>query len=382
MCIFFTIAAALCLSAFGATEYVIVNDNNRYNNSLAVYRLDTTTGSLSQFALLATGGHGSGQDGLSNFVNVEQAISPNAACIFGLDVGRVPTLSDIAAFSKASGYQKVGNYSNSALSEADASGSLALTPNGKFLYASYSETGNIGAWAVNSDCSLSLTGIYSPGAAGAAALKVTPNGAFLVASYGSAELFSINSSDGTLTDIGSLSFSKACPLCGPVRGVDFTRDSKTAVFANTWVSESEVYVPVALSAVISRTGFKQVRAWSLKNSEMLAINNIPLFSAAGFSGSGNLYFGVYGGASFPGVLTANFTENPLNIQVTHATIIDPTIYVGSIAAIGNIMVVAEFPNQIGVFSINQDGSLTELSTTVINNSETGLFSLSAFPDTR
>jgi len=46
------------------------------------------------------------------------------------------------------------------------------------------------------------------------------------------------------------------------------------------------------------------------------------------------------------------------------------------------MVVAEYPNQIGVFSVNPDGSLTELSTTTIKTEDPGMFSLSLFPNTR
>jgi F0F1-type ATP synthase membrane subunit c/vacuolar-type H+-ATPase subunit K len=54
---------------------------------------------------------------------------------------------------------------------------------------------------------------------------------------------------------------------------------------------------------------------------------------------------------------------------------------GPIAAAGDLMVVAEDPNVIGVFLINSDGSLTQLSTTVDNRAQAP-FSLSMFPNTR
>jgi hypothetical protein len=374
----------LCRASFAASEYVIANANNRPNNSLVVYELDTEVGSLTQIAMLPTGGNGLGPGGPPNMSNVGQAISPNAACVFALDPGIGPSSTDIAAFSKANGYAKVGNYSNVALQVGDSNGSLALTPNGKFLYASYSETENVGVWAVNADCSLTFVAAYPPGAAGAADLKVTPDGAYLVASYGNAELFAINENDGTLTDIGSLS-GPICPQGCLIVGVDFTKDSKIAIFAGNWGTNQGYDIPVAVSARVTPTGFKEVRGWELEalnDSPFLAASNIPFFSAAGYAGSGNLYFGMYGGEGFPGVLTTSFTESPLQITVTNATVIDPTIYDGAIAATGNLMVVAEYPTQIGVFSINPDGSLTELSTTPIGTQDPGMFSLSIFPNTR
>jgi hypothetical protein len=55
---------------------------------------------------------------------------------------------------------------------------------------------------------------------------------------------------------------------------------------------------------------------------------------------------------------------------------------GNIAVTGNLMVIAEYPNQIAVFRINSDGSLTLLTTTTIDEQGEGLFSLSVFPNTR
>jgi len=374
-----SLVAVLCAASLAEDEYLIANANSYPNNSLVVYRLDTESGSLTQIAAVPTGGNGVGPGGPQNVSNIGQAISPNAACVFALDHGIVPNPTDIAAFSKATGYAKVGNYSNASLQEGGPGGSLALTPNGQFLYANYSETENIGAWAVNGDCSLSLVATYPTGYDGTiGTVKVAPNGAHLVVGV---ELFAIDQKDGTLTYIESLS-GPACPYGCTVAGVDFTKDSKVAIFAANWGIARGFAIPVAVSAMVTPTGFKQVRGWSLQNSAQLAFNSVPFFSAAGYAGSGNLYFGMYGGESFPGVLTASFTESPLQITVTNATVIDPTIYVGAIASTGNLMVVAEYPNQIGVFSVNPDGSLTELSTTTIKTEDPGMFSLSLFPNTR
>jgi hypothetical protein len=70
----------------------------------------------------------------------------------------------------------------------------------------------------------------------------------------------------------------------------------------------------------------------------------------------------------------------MSFEVTNATVVDPDV--GNIAVTGNLMVVAQPPNQIGVFRIQKNGSLKLLSTTIIDEQGEGLFSLSIFPNTR
>jgi len=109
-------------------------------------------------------------------------------------------------------------------------------------------------------------------------------------------------------------------------------------------------------------------------------NTAPFLSADAYAGSGNVYFGFSGHPS--GVVTANFTEKPTKITPINSTLITPPgCCDGSIAVTGNIMVVAEYPNVVGVFLINSDGSLSSLSSTTVE-SATGLISVSLFPATR
>ena len=83
------------------------------------------------------------------------------------------------------------------------------------------------------------------------------------------------------------------------------------------------------------------------------------------------------------VVTTTFTESPLKIKLTNTTLIPPLQESnGAIAATGNVMLVAEYPDQIGVYAINADGSMTELSTTTIRGMDLGMTSLSVFPNTR
>jgi hypothetical protein len=377
-------AGALSSTCSATSEYVIANANNATfnDNTLVVYTLDTTTGTLSQVGVLETGGQGLGA--LGDAANVQQAVAPNGACIFALNAGS----SDIASFSEASGYARIGNYSNSALDATYNGGSLALAPNGKYLYASYSATQNIAAWAVNPDCSLTFLAAYIPSGGGrVGAIKVTPNGVGLVASlrttYGGAELFAVDQATGALTDVNFASFfdNPYCTSeggCYP-DGLDFAKDSKYVVFASGVSSGVQHGTQIAITCQVASLGLISPRGWSLYSQAGLGLggNQTPFFGAAGYAGSGSLYFGTQ-----HGVMAASFVERPLKIKLTNTTLVAPTFADGSIAVTGSMMVIAEYPNQIGVFSINADGSLTELSTTALKGDGVLMFSLSVFPSTR
>ena len=320
------------------------------------------------------------------FFQVEQAVTMDAGCIFVLDDGS----SDIASFSKATGYHRVGKYFDSSLLANFLGGSLALTPNGKFLYASYSATFNLGVWGINPDCGLTLVAVTN---ISAGAIRVTPNGRYLIASdQGSAEEFAIDKVSGTLTYLGATKFSRgACAnetACTPY-GIDVTKDSKLAVFASFAPNVTRQYsIPVALTARITANGLASPRTWTLKNPAGLFANFFPLFGAASYAGSGDMYFATQGqvgiGDHDPGVLTASFTAHPLSVKLKGAVALEsaPENLDGNIAVTGNVMVIAEYPNQIGVFRIQKDGSLKLLSTTTIDEQGEGLFSLSIFPNTR
>ena len=377
-CIF----AVLLLSAhaLGQTnpvyQSVVVNNNNGVANTAILYDLDGKTGHLGKIAVLHTGGQG---EGLAvNFSGVQQAISADGGCIFVLDTGS----SDIAAFSKSTGYKRIGSYFDPSLISDGEGDSLALSPNGKFLYASYTYTRNLGAWSVNSDCKLTLLGVTNVGFS-VGQIKVTPNGKYLIGGY---IQFSINGTSGALTDLGAINFNNkgVCarlPGCAPY-GLDVTKDSKFAVFASFAPDiRRQNWIPVALTARITAKGLVSPRVWGLKHYGSLRFSNFPFFSTAGYAGNGNLYFGVTSsGSNNSGVLTTAFTESPMSFTVTNKTVVDAQV--ANIAVTGNLMVIAQYPDQVGVFRIQKNGSLKLLSTTTIDETGEGLFSLSIFPNTR
>ncbi len=363
------LVAALCSTS--VAQHILTNDDNPSGNTATSFPGDV---------VLHTGGKGLGGGYLAN---TGTAISSNAHCVFVADTGS----DDIASFV-APAYGLVGRFSNPALnfSANGLGGSIALAPNSKFLYGGYSGSSNIGAWAVNSNCSLTFIAAYVPsiGADFFSPLAVTPNGMSLIVSapdLEAAEVFRINA-NGTLTDLNSVSWAGVgmCPTVGCFpSGIDITADSKVAVFGNGTLN-----LPSALSAAIGAGGLSNPQFWDLSNSAGVQNDEVPWFSRPGASGNGFLYFGMSGfGPGAPGgEVTAKFTEFPLNIVVVNSTTIStPDGLQGAIRSHGNLMYVAVYPNTIDTFKINSNGSLTFINPTS-DPQGVALLSLSVYPNTR
>jgi hypothetical protein len=381
------VVAALVSSCFAGTAYVVTNNDNPSGNSATIYSLNTSTGALSPvLADLPTGGFGNG-GGYFATVGTGAAVTGAVGCLFVDDTGS----SDIASFKvnlPTLSITPVGNFSNAALSAAG--GSLVVTPNGKFVYATYSSSENIGAWTVNSDCSLTFQGVYqaSVGPDLYDGIKVTPNGKDLLVTapdFSAVEQFSIDPTTGALNDLGFANFAALSECisnaCYPA-GIDITADSRAAIIGNY-----SLLAPSVLAARITPTGLTHPTYFSLTNTGSLTTNdNVPFLSAAAYKGSGPLYLGFSGtgSGSQPGVVTATFSETGKSINGKASTpISSPVDYQGLIAATGKLMVVSEWFNTLQVFTINADGTLTATAQgPVVNSNANGAYSFFIYPNTR
>lgn len=356
--------ALFCATCFAATTYVVTNNDNPSGNSATVYTLNTTSGALTQVAVLKTGGTGLGG---GFFAAYGTSVAKSASCIFVIDNGS----NDVAAFQH-SGHTvtKTGNYSNTSLNLSGyAGGSLALAPNGKTLYVSYSGSENIGVWTVASNCGLTLAQTFVPslGADVFGALAIDPTGHALVFGaddFEAANLALINQTTGQLTDDGNVQYSSLSSCSGGCypAGIDFTKDSSVVLFGNATITG-----PSMLTANLSTKGLSNPQFWDLTNSAGVGNVNIPYLSTTGYAGNGPLFLGAsgYGPDAVPsGEITAAFVEKPLSITVTNSTFIsNPDEYQFTIAATGSTMLTAEFPNLLNSYRINSDGSITLLMST-------------------
>jgi hypothetical protein len=380
--------------AFGQTPaaatYVLTEDENPSANTATAYTLNTTTGVATQYKVLSTGGEGLGG---GFFAATDTGVTSNLSCIFIADAGT----NDIAAF-EAPTYKKVGNYTNSAVnwSNNGSGGSIALSPNGKFLYGAYSGSENIGAWSVGTGCALTFIDAYTPSAGPDlfATLHVTPDGKALLVpeiDYGIVTLFSIKSTTGALTEVTNATFENlsTCQTdgCYPT-GFDISGDSKVAFFGDATIS-----APLALGLNIDTTTgtLTNPTAFPLTVGNSLANSNFPWFPASSYAkGTGPIVIGMAGyeeGDENSGVVVADVTETPTLKSVSSslfATIPEGTCTGcgGTVETHGAIAVAAIFPNLVNVYTINpKTGAFTLLKSNTDANA-VGLLSLHVIPETR
>jgi hypothetical protein len=380
----------LCSVSFAATNpiFVITNDDNKTANTATVYSFNTTTGALKLVKVLKTGGTGQGG---GFFAMKSQAVQHNDKCIFVVDTAS----NDIAAFQGPAGkYKKVGNFSNSAINTSNNSlgGSIALSPNGKFLYEGASGSENVGAWSVGSTCKLKFIAAYSPKAGVDLynTIKVTPDGKNVIApaiDKEAAEQFSINQTTGALKDLGFVAWTSIsnCSTggCFPF-GLDFTPDSKVVVFGNPSTALNET----GLSASVGLKGPSNPKEWNLTNKagvqNLTTANFSPTCTVK--SASCVLFFG---GSGFttpeqPGIVTTSFTEKPLKLKVTQSIAIgsgSSAQFINSVALAGptgSWMIIAQSPNSILVYPVSTTGKLGKLKSTTVDAQSTNLISLSVF----
>ncbi len=221
------VKVVLLLLAVGAiplrlcAQYVITNnDVYRAGNSASVFEL--TGSSLKEIAALNTTGWGIGG---GFFGTSAQAIATvgSRVCVFIADPGS----DDIAAFTAtATSASLVGNFNDPTGSGAYSG--IALAVHGSTLYAGYSASVNIGVWAINPNCSLTVanSAANTPSWAPVDNLAVSPDGKTLVVTYGyqNADTFAISGT--TLTEKGPFATK------GYTAGIDITKDSKLAVFGD------------------------------------------------------------------------------------------------------------------------------------------------------
>lgn len=365
------LAAGLCTASLAQSiplPVIVANRDNPAANAATAHNL---AGGL--VGTLTTGGKGLG---FGYSAATSQAISSNGKCVFVVDDGS----DDVASFA-APTYGLVGKSGFPGMFSTGVGGSVALTPNGKCLYTGNSGTQNVSAWTVNASCSIKHVADYVPslGHDTYSPIAVTPDGGKLIVpapDFEAAELFDINA-NCTLKDVNNINWANV-PQCGfgcfP-SGMDITNDSKIVIFGNSSA------MPSALSASISPGGLSNPQFWDLTNLPGIGFDNVPWFSKAGAAGNGQIYFGMGAGIPPSGEVTANFTESPLNITVTGATVIlGPHNIVGTIRTVGNTMVIAEPPDQIQTANIV--GSTLVLGPITIDPAAVNLVSLEVYPKSR
>jgi hypothetical protein len=363
---FLSFAAILLLvstAAFAQSPYYVLTNDQNTANTATLFNLNPTNGSLTEVTTLQTGG-ASYSGGF--YAAETQVITSDANCIFVAD-GASPT--DIAAFSKATNYSKVGNYSSSSLSGGDNMPMIANSQ-GTLLYAAYAASFNLAVWNILPDCSLSLANIYGT-APFLGSMTLTHDGKSLLATYEIVkEVGSFTISGSDLIDNGT----KKAPL--EVTGIVVTNDDSLVIMGTAY---SKRHPSNLVTATLPHFGNMQV--W--KVGPGYSAGSLAL-SPDGAAGNGCLYIGNSGSgnANQSGVTGVQFTENPLALNYVNIAVSPQADSVGTVETITNTgngggVYAAESAGYIGVYAARSNCAVELVKETADPNS-TSLFSVTSW----
>jgi hypothetical protein len=356
-----TIVSTLFLAVNAPAQskyYVIANDSNA-SNSATVFNLNPN-GSLKPVLTLETGTEAF-QGGF--YAAETQAISPNATCIFVASGGT----GDIAAFSKATGYKKVGNYSDASLQAGD---SMPMIENnaGTLLYASYASNSMLAVWSINQDCSLTLANTYTtPPFLGS--MAITHDQKTLLVTY---EV--VKKAGSWLISGDTLTKGVTVATPADVSGIAATNDGQVVIMGTAFDKKHPSNIVTA-----SLPGFTNLQVWPVGPG--YSAGSIAL-SAAAAAGNGCLYIGNNGSSGQSGVTGATFVESPLAVTYVNNVVSPLADSVGTVETVtnagnGGAVYAAESAGYIGVYSASSTCSVNLVKETQDPNS-TFVFSVSSW----
>lgn len=358
----------LCSSyAQSSPHYLIANNDNSQGNSASFYSVNTD-GSITEAAVVSTGG--TGLDGIGAAVTRRVNVLSNStqSCAFVSNGGS----SNIAAILIPS-LTLVGTF-NGGRGDNGGSG-VGLANNGKFLYSSFISSKTIATYQILSGCKLRfIRDISAAGLNGGNMLDMAAHKDILVASFDDGSIGSFNISHGAPLSNRDLQISTAHMQDGnPIGGVDISADGHFALLGNVFNPLVEVS-DISSGKLTPTVVYRNIGTGSDSNSLWLAPNGTTLYV-------GNFFSGQVTAASFDptsGVVSGGCTSNFLagnNFTSQLATAVQQ--------GTGSPLYVAEANRNIAIVDVNAGSgtcSLTEqLNSPVQDTNTQTLESITAFP---
>ena len=375
-----------------APSYIVTSDDAPalYGDNTISYFVSggTPTAPSLTFQNTVTIGGTGGAGG--NFAAHQLVSDAGAQCLYASDSGS----GQIASVNIAT-QLVTGIFSGSAQDTGTLNGT-GLAINSSYLYATYTDSNNIGTFQILPGCQLSFLGDTPvAGLNGGGIYAVAATNSLLIATYGDGSIESFNISGGTPMPNGDQQDSTGFGLDynNLPAGIDITQDGHFAIFGDgairTVVEVSDISSghltptrvynlgsgptnPVGPTAVIPGVGSTNVRL-SPDESLLFISNNQSGAIAAGF-------FNTATGAVLPGCISARLSG-----------FYAPWYYLGELvtentSGSGGVLYVAEFgvPSSIGILTIqtgNGKCSMTESanSPTVDPLPAGNLLSIWAYP---
>jgi 6-phosphogluconolactonase (cycloisomerase 2 family) len=359
----------------GKSRYVVTNDDvPPALNASATFFTVETDGLLTMKAKILTGRGGiAGGYFAANRVSVLN--SGNAQCVY-TSQALTGEIEGIVVKTLEIGGHAVGSSK-----DTGASNGIGLAMNAKYLYASFTDSSNIGTFRVQPGCSIKFVGDISvKGLQGGVIDGMVIHGNIMVVTYGDNSIESFNISGGVPASNGDEQNSNGSRIGNTYpSGVDISQDGHFAIFGDT-----SPFTIVEVSDISSGKLTPTV-VYHLGNE--LNSSNILLSPDESLLYISNNQSGTVTAAFFnksTGKLSKGCVSRPLKSFDTDWS------YVASLAldqttGTGGVVYVAEYgaPSSIGVIDVKSAGgkcTLTESSHSPVSDPNSpGLLSIGAFP---
>jgi hypothetical protein len=348
-----TLAAAALPAAHSAPiGYLVTNDDYGpgISDTSTFFTIDSN-GTLSDPTVLNVGGVGSG-GGYFAANRISVLNNPGSPCVF-LSQGSANTIVGVQALTQT----VVGAFPASD-TDNGADNGIGMVMNGSYLYASFSTSATIAAFAVQPGCQLQFLSDISPGGLnGGAAKGMALYGNLLVVTYGDGSIESFDVSGGLPVSNGDEQNAAGYASDDFPSGVVITPDGHYAIFGDD-ASGAAVEVSDISSGQLTPTVLYNLPSGLNSNNVLLSPDGTLLYVANNTSGQVSAAFfdtttgTVSGGCISPPLKGFDSTYSFLAALVTPGST-------------GNrsVLYVAEFgqPSAIGVLHVSVSGGACKLS---------------------
>jgi 6-phosphogluconolactonase (cycloisomerase 2 family) len=217
----------------GTPHYLVTNDDNSaFITSVSFYSIGAD-GLINLQETVATGGYGigGGYFGLNRLAVLD---SSDNQCVYASEAGT----GDVVGIAVSTLTVVSSTFGSD--NDTGVSNGIGLTMNGQYLYASFTDSSNIGTFQIQPNCSLSfINDISVIGLQGGIIDAMAAHGNILVVTYGDGSIQSFNISGGTPVSNGDEQNSTAAIAANGATypsAIDITQDGHYALFGDTSTS--------------------------------------------------------------------------------------------------------------------------------------------------
>lgn len=268
-------------------------------------------------------------------------------------------------------------------SDTGVSNGIGLAINSQYLYASFSDSGNIATFQLQSGCSLSFVNdVTASGLQGGVVTGMAIHGNLMIATYGDGSIESFNISSGPPVSNGdkqnSTAYNRSQGATYP-NAIDISKDGRFAIFGDTSTSDSIEVSDITSGKLAPTVVFNLGTAINSSNI-MLSPDESLLYIA---NTQGDVVTAAFFDKS-TGKISRGCTSNRIkgySVQWSYLA----SMATASQAGTGDFLYVAEFSGQSSIAMIrvvSSDGkcALTELPNSPVADPESaGLLSITSYP---